>query len=471
MKRYSKFFETKQLVKSQPLLHLYKNSTLLVEPLYGVTKKYMPHLNYEILLNELEKLLKHFPEKSKILIINGNQGFLALTLAKLGHHVTILEPFNLELIQSLRLYWKLEKLIEIIEWNESEIELKLEKNFDLVICAHTSLYLNQNFGTDKANQILNKIYDQSNYVLVIEFGHDSGKWWLPFIENHQIAGRFQKKYTNVIINNRLSPLNMFLISKTNPKKLSIFEYEPMKIIEKNYPNDGRNDAIQIYESSTRIYKKIKNQNKSTQSAELEVSNINDIELRIRKKLELPEFKKYSNEDGEIFISREKYIGNIIYNQKDYFPNSVAMFINLMVLYSRNRCFHNDLRPWNLIVTSNKVNLIDYENFVGQDQDPSGYPQWIAMLALCNYLSQEGTRVWKHDEFLEAASKLIDFRQPIAQLYYEESWYLLHKKRKKLLKLNFLDVDDSVNGFLEIMNPMFTRIQKYWMLENIGFKNL
>jgi hypothetical protein len=467
LNRYERLLKKEKHVKSQAILELYKNSTFKIEPLYGIKNKFMPHLNYEIMLNELNELLKLFPKKSEILIINGNQGFIALTLAKLGHRVTILEPYNFELIQNLRIHWKLEEFIEIIKWNESEIQLNFEKNFDLVICADTYLYLNQNFGKDKANEFIDKIQDQHNYILFIELGRDSGKWWLPFVNDQKVTARFTKRYSNILVNNRIALLKMLLVSKTNPKELKIFDSEPMNLIKKNYPNDGRNDHIEIYESSTKIYKKLKKQENFIKSAELEKSNVYKIKPRIRKELELPEFQEWLNEEGEIFISREKYTGKTIHNQKEFYPNSVEMFLNLMLRYSKNGYFHNDLRPWNVIITANQVKLIDFENLVPKDQDPSGFPQWIPMLAVCNYLSQESKREWKLETFLEVSARLIDFRHPLSQIYYEESWHLLHNNKSKILKLDFLNAEKAIKGFLEILNPNFTQIQRYWNVGKYG----
>jgi hypothetical protein len=424
----------------------------------------MPHLSYKTIIKELKELLKHFPKKSKILIVNGNQGFIALTLAKLGHQITLLEPYNFELIQSLRIHSNLEELIEIINWNEPEIKLNLEDEFDLVICAESYLYLNQNFGADKADQFINKIHDQFNYILFIELSRQSGKWWNPFVENHNFLKTFLKIYSNILLNNRINPVNMFLISRTNPRDLSIFDSEPMSIIEKKHPHDGRNDLIKIYESNTGIHKKIQ---KTINVPYLEKYKIDAIGTRIQKELRLPKFWESLSFDGEILVSREKYIGNTIYEQGELNPDSVAIFLNLMVNYSKRKYFHNDLRPWNVIANENQVDLIDFENIDRKDQDPSGYPQWIAMLAICNYLSQDGIRDWKFDTFLEIGSKSIDFRQPVSQIYYEESWYLLHQNRDKLLQLDFLNIENAINGFLEIVNPNFAQIQRYWSIEKLG----
>lgn len=430
----------------------------MIEPLYGIKNEFMPHLNYETILNELTELLKNFSKKSKILIVNGNQGFIALTLAKLGHQITILEPYNFELIQVLRVHWKLEDLIKIVKWNESEIPLILEDNYDLIICAQSYLYLNQNFGIVKTKQFMNYLHNQFNYILCIELDGDSGKWWNPFVGTHNFLSTFLKVYSNVLINNRIKPINMFLISRTNPRHLRIFDFEPMSIIEKDYQHDGRNNHIEIYESNTEIHKKLQ---KATNPEYLEKSNVDAISSRIRKELKLPEFWESRSLGGEIFVSREKSIGNTIYNQVVPYANSVKMFLNLMMNYSRRRYFHNDLRPWNVVANENQIELIDFENIGRKDQDPSGYPQWIPMLAVCNYLSQDVSRVWKFDEFLDTVTKFIDFRQPVSQIYYEESWYLLCKNKTKILKLDFLNVENAINGFLEIINPNFTRIQKYW----------
>jgi len=433
----------------------------MIEPLYGIKNEFMLHLNYENILNELTKLLKNFPRKSKILIVNGNQGFIALTLAKLGHQVTILEPYNIELIQSLRDHWKLEELIEVIKWNEPEIKLDLDDKFDLVICAESFLYLNQNFGEDKVNQFFNEILDQFSYILSIELNQDSGKWWSPFIIDHNSLRVFLKAYSNILINNRIAAMKMFLISRTNPEDLRIFDLEPMSVIEKNYPHDGRNNHIEIYESNTGIYKKVQ---KTLDSAYLEKSNIDAISPRIRKELRLPDFWESRSMNGEMLISREKVRGNTIYNHVAPYSNSVEMFLNLMVKYSKRRYFHNDLRPWNVIANENQVRLIDFESISHEDQDPSGYPQWVSMLAICNYVSQDGMKEWKLDAFLDSITKSIDFRQPISQIYYEESWYLLHKNKSKVLELDFLNVENAVNGFLEIINPNFTQILKYWSVK-------
>jgi hypothetical protein len=433
----------------------------MIEPLYGIKNEFMLHLNYENILNELTKLLKNFPRKSKILIVNGNQGFIALTLAKLGHQVTILEPYNIELIQSLRDHWKLEELIEVIKWNEPEIKLDLDDKFDLVICAESYLYLNYNFGVDKTNQFMNKIKDKFNYILFIELNRDSAKWWSPFVLDYKFLRTFLKVYPNILINNRINPMNMFLISRTNPRNLKIFDLEPMTIVEKNYPHDGRNNQTEIYQSNTGIHKKIQ---KTFNQAYLEKSNIDIIGSRIRRELRLPEFWESQSVSGESFLSRKKFMGNTIYDQVEPNPISVEMFLSLMLNYSRRGYFHNDLRPWNVIANENQVELIDFEGLGRKDQDPSGYPQWIPMLAICNYLLQDGIREWKLDAFLDSVTKLIDFRQPVSQIYYEETWYLLHKNKNKILKLNFLNVENAINGFLEIINPNFTQIQKYWSIK-------
>ncbi len=427
----------------------------------------MPHLNYETILNELNELLKHFPKKSKILILNGNQGFIALNLAKLGHQVTILEPYNFELIQSLRTRSKLEHFIEIIKWSNPEIPLDLADEFDLVICAETYLWLNQNFGEDNATQFMNKIYNQFHYILLIELSNDSAQWWLPYIKNNTFQGAFIKKYTNIVINNRIKPMNMAIISKNNPRELRIFDSEPMSTIKKNYPTDERNKDIGIYESNTKIYKKIRGKENSKSSAELEKLNIEAINIKIRKKLHLPEFQELLNEAGELLIAREKFQGEIVYDQRELNSNSVEMFLNLMFSYSRYRYFHNDLRPWNIIIAENQVHLVDFENLIPKDQDPSGFPQWIPMLAVCNYLSQESKREWKLETFLEVSARLIDFRHPLSQIYYEDSWHLLHNNKSKILKLDFLDAEKAIKGFLEILNPNFTQIQRYWNVGKYG----
>lgn len=55
------------------------------------------------------------------------------------------------------------------------------------------------------------------------------------------------------------------------------------------------------------------------------------------------------------------------------------FHSTCLRYSKHGLFHNDLRPWNLLIDGTSVHLVDFADVSTRDQDVSGLPQVIAFL--------------------------------------------------------------------------------------------
>ena len=68
------------------------------------------------------------------------------------------------------------------------------------------------------------------------------------------------------------------------------------------------------------------------------------------------------------------------NESDYGNlEIVEQFHSACLRYSKKGYFHNDLRPWNLLLDDSKIDLIDFADTSKRDNDPTGLPQVFGYL--------------------------------------------------------------------------------------------
>lgn len=453
--------------QSKKILNLYKSTSFQIEPLWGIPNYLNPHLNYQSLVEQIDQILKNFPKNAHILLINGNQGYLALHLVKKNFKVTVLEPneLNYHLIEALKEEYSLQKKLTILKWKNTEKIPDVEETFDLVICAHTFLFSNINNGIDVSKELFTKIKENFNYILVIELRHDHNKWWDPFVEKLEINAAYIKNIYCPPINNRTTEPRMHLISETNIHGFTFFD-ESKEIITKNYPVDARNEYVAIYQSKTKIIKEVKIKN----SAEQETLNLRRIPKKIRNKLKLPSRYEIKQSGESTFYIRNKIEGKILDEYSQLKPENLQNFIELICQYSKYGYFHNDLRPWNVIVNNEEIGLIDFEFLSRIDRDPSDFPQWIAMLAILNFLQQKSPRTWNFEEFIVSASQKIDFRNLASQIYFERAWRELYRHEKVLKEMDFIDVSESIEIFKRLIDKKFENIFSYWNSNSVETGN-
>ncbi len=421
------------------------------------------------MLHEIDQILNSFSKKSHVLIVNGHQGYLALHLAKRGFQVTILESnaSNYELIVTLGKKYKVERNLKIVKWEDTDKLPEIEEEFELVICAHTFLLTGMKHGTDASRELFLKIKEACDYVLIIELRHDHNKWWDPYVENFNFSADFIKEYNCPSLNNRMMSPKIQLISDNNTRRFTFFDEEQKEIVTKNYPTDERNQDITIYQSKTKIIKEVKYSKAINNSAEKEKFNIENTPKRIQKKLKLPTYHETQKSSQSIFYIRDKINGLIVDENIELKQENLQNLIEIICNYSKNGYFHNDLRPWNLIVNNKEIALIDFEFLSKADNEPTGFPQWIAMLAIFNFLQQKNPRTWNLEKFITSSAQKIDFRDLASQIYFEEAWNVVYKYEKNLKEMDYLDVDNAIENFKMLIDKRFTKILCYWRSDSMN----
>jgi len=93
----------------------------------------------------------------------------------------------------------------------------------------------------------------------------------------------------------------------------------------------------------------------------------------------PKIKYFSAGHVVVELAREVLPGEQISDRDKGDLNLITSFHSVCVLYSKNGLFHNDLRPWNLLVDEHSVRLIDFGNVSTRDQDVTGLPQVVAYI--------------------------------------------------------------------------------------------
>jgi tRNA A-37 threonylcarbamoyl transferase component Bud32 len=448
-------------------LNLYKSTSFQIEPLWGIPNYLNPHLNYQSLIEQIDQILKNFPKNAHILLINGNQGYLALHLVKKNFKVTVLEPHesNFHLIEALKEEYNIQRKLKILKWENTEKIPDIKETFDLVICAHTFLFSNINNGIDVSKELFTKIKENFNYILIIELQHDHNKWWDPYVEKLEINAAYTKNIYCLPINNRAIQPKIHLISETNIQGFTFFD-ESKEIITKNYPVDTRNDYVTIYQSKTKIIKEVKIMN----SAEQETLNLKRIPKKIQNKLKLPLRYEVKQSGESTFYIRNKIEGKIADEYIQLKPKNLQNFIELICQYSKYGYFHNDLRPWNVIVNDEEIALIDFEFLSKIDKDPTEFPQWLAMLAILNFLQQKSPRTWNFDEFIAVASQKINFRHLASQIYFERAWSEVHRHEKYLKEMDFSDVTEAIENFKKIIDKKYKKVFSYWNTDSVDTGN-
>jgi predicted Ser/Thr protein kinase len=258
---------------------------------------------------------------------------------------------------------------------------------------------------------------------------------------------------------------MHLISETNIQGFTFFD-ESKEIITKNYPVDARNEYVTLYQSKTKIIKEVKIKN----SAEQETLNLKRIPKKIRNKLKLPPRYEIKQSGESTFYIRNKIEGKIADEYIQLKPKNLQNFIELICQYSKYGYFHNDLRPWNVIVNNEEIALIDFEFLSKIDKDPTEFPQWLAMLAILNFLQQKSPRTWNFEEFIVSASQKIDFRNLASQIYFERAWRELHRHEKDLKEMDFIDVSESIENFKRLIDKKFENVFSYWNSDSVDAGN-
>jgi tRNA A-37 threonylcarbamoyl transferase component Bud32 len=448
-------------------LNLYKSAPFRIEPLWGIPDYLNPHLNYQSLVDQINQILNSFPKDAHILLVNGNQGYLALHLAKQNFQVTVLEPneSNYDLIVALKKRYEIQENLTIIKWENIEKIPDIEETFDLVICAHTFLLSNINNGINISKELFKKIKENYNYILIIELRSDHNKWWNPYAEKIEFNATYSKKYYCLPFNNRIIEPEIHLISETNFREFTFFD-EPKEIIRKHNQADSRNEYITVYQSNTKIIKEIKIIN----SAENEALNLQKVPKKIRNKLKLPSKYEIKQSGDTISYIREKINGEIADESIEIKPKHVQNFIKIICQYSKFGYFHNDLRPWNVIVNDEEIALIDFEFLSKIDKDPTEFPQWLAMLAILNFLQQKSPRTWNMDEFTAVASQKIDFRHLASQIYFERAWSEIHRHEKYLEEMDFSDVSEAIENVKKLIDKKYENVFLYWNSDSVDVGN-
>jgi serine/threonine protein kinase len=93
----------------------------------------------------------------------------------------------------------------------------------------------------------------------------------------------------------------------------------------------------------------------------------------------PKINYFSAGHVVVELAREVLPGEQISDKDKGDLSLITSFHSVCVLYSRHGLFHNDLRPWNLLVDEHSVRLIDFGNVSTRDQDVSGLPQVVAYI--------------------------------------------------------------------------------------------
>lgn len=93
----------------------------------------------------------------------------------------------------------------------------------------------------------------------------------------------------------------------------------------------------------------------------------------------PRVKQVQHGRAVIEMTRDQVIGRPIDARDVSCPQILNSFIEECRWLSENRLFHNDLRPWNLLVADEKVRLIDFADASSRDSDTVGLSQVSAFI--------------------------------------------------------------------------------------------
>jgi len=104
---------------------------------------------------------------------------------------------------------------------------------------------------------------------------------------------------------------------------------------------------------------------------------------------------YCDETG-IFIRRPYIVGISLesFLRSNSSKDAANLLIQTSCNFSKMKYFPNDLRPWNLIYNQNKCFFIDFPKNIHVDDDVSGIPNFISLLAVLDYIREIDTETFE-----------------------------------------------------------------------------
>jgi hypothetical protein len=257
-------------------------------------------------------------------------------------------------------------------------------------------------------------------------------------------------------------VSQIFVSKSNPLNFDLFQEYPMRKLSKS--RNLANFNIEYFETENKIIKLNKSMKTIVSSHTTEFNNLRKIPNKIIKKIKLPnEVLLQENASGIITI-RDKYPGYNLYraesiNNKKCLTNDL---VETMVKYAEYGFFHNDLRPWNVIVNECSTHLIDFESLSYEDDDNLKIPQWLSLFAVLSFIAMHSTsHEWNLTEVIEISRRYIEYENPVSQIYYEPAWKLLPRFKNIILNYNFADLDTTINSFTKIIQKNYKQEFQFW----------
>jgi O-antigen chain-terminating bifunctional methyltransferase/kinase len=331
--------------------------------------------------------------------------------------------------------------IEIFAGGISEFISGDNSNYDLVFCLSVLHHVYHFEGAPSATRLLNWISKNSTAV-VFELALRSERYmywskslpefyWQDLAEFSYISefGGFtnhlgSKSRPLILASNKFQFIDGVLVDDTSLKRILTHKYADKNAIQRR-----------VYRLENRLYKSGFALPDSINEVKKEFEILNSGKLSYLSNGNLNPVVHHSSEF--LFMYSRAYIPGLILTEiidpqelRQLTPVLVALIAGL-----RERgLFHNDLRPWNIVLHEGTLTFIDFGNISTNECDVSQLSSELVLVLNCYYL-QNQFRDWNF-ESLKPLIKSKEFRafvQGLAESYRHPIFYSNHQNLIKEIK--------------------------------------
>ena len=356
------------------------------QPAYGLKTDSAPDRATEDRLGEIlsltQKLSGKLDRPLRILDLGAAQGYVTLSLAAKGHHVTAVEKFldNSIFIDHLSRFHNLTHNVEVKRMDLVDFMQSREVQFDVILCLSVIHHIKYFYGEDASNFVNNWISRNSKLAIYeVAVREENYAFWHKSLE--ESIWKDLPRYR--------------FVSEIGCYKTHLGEVSRPLLVLSNYYHIVENQICPLEEFSFPERAFVQGGERKSLNRRTFIRNnyLHKIELRenIRGKVKLKENLDLENmyflannrseseiiQDGTyVFEAKRKLIvGERLDLIKIHIDKErlIGSLVKASLALRNSNIFHNDFRPWNLIWDGGQFSFIDLEFASSKDMDIIGLP--------------------------------------------------------------------------------------------------
>jgi O-antigen chain-terminating methyltransferase len=407
------------MITENELVALYRELGEQYQPIWGIKLpdqvSRLSSDREEQILEIMSQLTSKLGRKLRILDIGASQGYFSCVAAKLGHHVTAVEydNKNLEFLVKLKEFHDFEQ-IEIFAGGISEFISGDNSNYDLVFCLSVLHHVYHFEGAPSATRLLNWISKNSTAVVFeLALRSEQYMYWsksLPEfywqdLEEFSFISEFggfsnhlgSKSRPLILASNKFQFIDGVMIDDSSLKRIFAHENADKNAIQRR-----------VYRLQQRLYKSGFALPDSKNEVQEEFEILKSGKLNYLSNGDLNPIVHHSSEF--LFMYSRAYIpGQILTEITDSqkLRQSTPALVALVCGLQKKGLFHNDLRPWNIVLHEGRPTFIDFGNISTNECDVSQLSSELVLVLNCYYLINQ-FRDWNFEN-LKPLIKSMEFR--------------------------------------------------------------